>query len=228
MTRSVQRTMKVCAILAVVMLGACTVKNEPPADPPIAHPDDPDWAVLRAHFDHPDGTLTAGVVASVLRPAPANASDALPSSEECAAIQLGAKQGTCPCRVAGTWDFDSVQDAAAKTNTVHSTYHACDGGAGVVDGSEIVRGEADAAFVVLAYSITANGTTDRVDAIGRTTGNGDGNDVLFASKVDDGWVTLSRASGVVRDRAGTWTCTTSSAEYSCVSAEGRPSVTAPR
>ena len=216
--------MKVCAILAVAMLAACTVNSAPPADPPIAHPDDPDWAVLRARFDGPDGTLTAGVAASVLRPARAKAADPLPSSEECPAIVVGEKHGTCKCSVAGSWDFDGVYDAAAKTNTVHSAYHACDSGAGVVEGSEVVRGEADTSFVVLAYSVTANGTTDRLDAIARTAGD----DFIFASKVDDGWVTLNRVSGLVRDRAGTWTCTTSNVEYTCVSAEGRPTIVAPR
>ena len=217
--------MKICAIGAVAMLGACTVNAAPAAAPPIAHPDDPDWALVRARFDRPDGTLTAGVAASVLRPAAVNANDSLPSAEECAAVQVGEKNGTCPCRVAGSWDFDSVQDTAAKTNTVHSTYHACDGGAGVVDGSQIVRAEADTAFIVLAYSITVNGTTNRLDALGQTA---NGKDVIFARKVDDGWVTLNRVSGLVRDRAGTWTCTTSSVEYTCVSPEGRPTVVAPR
>ena len=217
--------MKICAIAAAAMLGACTAKEAPPAAPPIVHPGDPDWALVRARFERPDGTLTAGVVASVLRPGPANAAAALPTGDGCPAVVLGEQNGTCPCNVAGSWDFDGFHDVAATTTTLHSTYHACDDGAGVVDGSEIVRAEADTTFVVLAYSITANGTTNRVDAIAQGT---TGKDPLSAKKVDDGWVTFNRAPGLVRDRIGTWTCTTSSADYTCVSADGRPTLVAPK
>ncbi len=216
--------MKTCAIAAVAMLGACAV-DEAPAAPPVVHPGDPDWAVVRAHFERPDGTLTAGVLAGVLRPGPANAAAALPAGEGCVALDIGANKGTCVCNVSGSWDFDGFYDAAAKTNTLRSDYHACDDGMGVVDGSQILRAEADAAFVVYAYSITANGTTNRLDAIAQAA---TGKDTILASKVDDGWVTLNRVSGLVRDRVGTWTCTTSPTDYSCVSADGRPTLVARR
>lgn len=220
--------MKLCAIAALAMLAACSVDAAPApapaAEPRIPHPDDPDWTVLRARFARPDGTLTAGVAANVLRPSPVNAGNALPPGEECPALTIGEKNGMCACSVAGSYDFDGVFDAAAKTNTVHSTYHSCDGGAGVLDGIEIVRAETDVAFVVLALSITANGATNRVDFTAQKAGN----DSLVASKVDDGWVTLNRATGVIRDRVGTWTCTSSNVAYTCVSPEGRPTIVAPK
>jgi len=166
---------------------------------------DPDFDTIQAAFDHPDGTITASNLSSVLGVLTAPDNAYLPPLTGCDQSQTA---GTCPCPSGGTYQWEREVITGQKT-TARVADHACAYADKTIEGKVFTRQLVSnpAILHIFEYDMTTPAQTVHVDVQLLSDTNG----ARYSVKVADGLVTVAQSATTgaitIVDKTGTWTCT---------------------
>lgn len=159
---------------------------------------------------------------------------------QCDALQQGQESGSCSCPDGGSFDYAVHNEKVNQTTdvTMKMKLNACTVQGTSIDGREYMKFHVDqggagtaqekkldmSMLLVVDATVTKGAETKSVSIEERLE-----NGVLeLAVRVDDGWVSVRYESSsgsssgklVVKDRRGTWTCTSTNGHGECTSDKG--------